>query len=111
LNAGREHLSAVVTENAREDKALGKPRGEQMKIHAIEPVGLVKVWMQRKQTFLPYCLMKKLKIKSFALPAAFLENICLVSVFILFQCSVSFYLDYYLQSSRHSPTLKPNWKN
>lgn len=43
MNAGREHPSAVVTENAREDKALGKPGGELMKIYAIGAVGLVKV--------------------------------------------------------------------
>lgn len=43
MNAGRELLSAAVTDNAREDKALGKLRGEQMKIDAIGPVGLVKL--------------------------------------------------------------------
>lgn len=43
MNAGREHLSAVVTQSAREDKALGKARGEQMKIYAIRPVRLIKV--------------------------------------------------------------------
>lgn len=29
MNAGREHLSAVVTENATEDKALGKLRTDE----------------------------------------------------------------------------------
>lgn len=110
-NAGREYLCGFVTENAREDKVQGKPSGEQMKIHAIGLVGLAKLEMQREQTLFPYCLIKKLEIKSFALPAAFFENVCLVSVHIWFLCSVSLYLDCYLESSRHLPALKPNWKN
>jgi len=43
LNGRREHLSPFVTENATENKVLGKPRGEQMKIYAVGPAGLVKV--------------------------------------------------------------------
>lgn len=75
-----------------------------MKIYGTGPVGLIKVQMQKKQTLFPYSLMRKLKTKSFALPASYLENTCLVSVFILLQCLVQFCLDYHLWSSRHSPT-------
>lgn len=109
MNAGREHLSAVVTENATEDKALGKLRRTDEDI-CYWTSGVSK-GIDEEEALLPYCLMKKLKIKSFALPAAFLENTCLDSMFIFCLCLVSFYLGCYLQSSRLSPTLKPDWKN